>query len=49
MEHKNDHTLHVTLEIQTLPWDIYKFVAGINPLMESQSSHFDNWISNDNT
>ena len=40
---------HMTLKIQDLTWDRHKHVAGINRLIESQSSPLDNWISNGST
>jgi hypothetical protein len=40
---------HMTLKIQDLTWDRHKNVAGINRLIESQSSPLDNWISNGST
>jgi hypothetical protein len=36
----------MTLEIQILTWDRHKDVVGLNQLMGSQPSPFDNWISN---
>jgi len=45
----NKKPRHMTLEIHVLAQDRHKYVAGLNRLMESQHSPFDNWISNDNT
>ena len=42
-EHKN-RPRHMTLEIKILAKDRYKHLAGLNQLMGSQPSSFDNWI-----
>jgi hypothetical protein len=39
----------MTLEMQVMAWDRHKDVAESNRLMGSQSSTFDNWVSNGNT
>ena len=40
---------YMTLETQGLSWDWHTNVAGLNSLMRSKFSPFDNWISNCNT